>query len=127
MGLRARACHQSRFSSAFLRQTACILILVAAASCQRQPPPAPSAERLAEIEEANEPKDFVESIAVAPDGSLVATGERRGRISVWDLGVAAPPVVFGGPSKQAVIDLAFSPDGSLLASLGRYGDGTVRL
>jgi WD40 repeat protein len=69
---------------------------------------------------------FVDSIAINRDISRVATGERGGPIRVWSVGSDAEPITLG-ERRQAVIDVAFSPDGATLASLGRHGDGALSL
>ena len=63
-------------------------------------------------------------VAIDPRGGLVATGERSGRIRIWDLGSRRARTELTGHTK-GIERLAFSPDGSLLASAG--GDGLVRL
>jgi WD40 repeat protein len=86
---------------------------------------APVAQAVADIGDANTPGSYVDVVAVAADGSRVAIGERTGRIRVWSPPRAAEPQVFGAP-RQGVMDLAFAPGAALLASLGRYGNGTLR-
>jgi len=60
------------------------------------------------------------AVAIDPAGRLVATGERSGRIRLWDLASRRPQAELTGHTK-GVERLTFSPDGSLLASAG--GDG----
>jgi len=74
----------------------------------------------------NSQRGLVDALALAPDAGLVATGERGGQIMVWPTTGDSSPVSFGD-NRQAVVDLAFSPDGRVLASLGRHGEGAVRL
>ena len=106
--------------------------IVAAAAivigCGREAPPAPAPAmtKVAEIAEVNTARGFVDSVALTRDASRVATGERGGRIRVWAPADAAAPITLGG-YRQAIVDLAFSPDGGLLASLGRHGEGALRL
>ena len=109
-------------------KTGLLPVIVATATlvigCGREAPPALApvmAAKVADVAEVNTPGGFLDSIALARDVGYVATGERGGRIRVW-----APadrePITFGG-YHQAVVDLAFSPSGDLLASLGRHGEG----
>ena len=64
--------------------------------------------------------------AFAPRGDLLAAGCRDGRVKLWDAasGVEAAELPGGG---VAVRDLAFSPNGSLLAVGYDDGDCTVRV
>jgi WD40 repeat protein len=64
------------------------------------------------------------AVAIDPAGRLVATGERSGRIRLWDLASRRPRTELTGHTK-GVERLTFSPDGSLLASAG--SDGLLRL
>ena len=64
------------------------------------------------------------SLAVSPDGQLVAAGTRVGEIALFDLDSGqAQRVIIGHAA--GVRDLAFSPDGKLL--LSGSVDGTARL
>jgi WD40 repeat protein len=101
-----------------------LLTAAMAIGCQRQGPPT-VAVRIAEITEANTHGAFLDSVAVSPDGSRVATGERSGAIKVWTPAAASDPLRLGN-YRQAVADLAFSPDGGLLASIGRHRESTLR-
>jgi WD40 repeat protein/tRNA A-37 threonylcarbamoyl transferase component Bud32 len=70
-------------------------------------------------------QDAVRSVAISPDGHLIASGGRDGTILVWD---AAARRVVGSPltgHTDRVNSVTFSPDGRLIAS--GSGDGTVRL
>jgi WD40 repeat protein len=96
-----------------------------AAACQRAAPPIPST-RVATIRDVNTPGAFMDAVALAPDGSRVATGERSGAIRVWTVD-SAPQSIRVGAYRQAVADLAFSPDGALLATIGRSRESTLRL
>ena len=53
--------------------------------------------------------------AFAPDGATLAFGDRHGRVSLWDVAAAAPRLAFvddDGP----IADLAWSPDGAIVAT-----------
>ena len=100
---------------------------IAAVGCGRETPPAPpGVTQIATLDAVNTPRGLVDALALAPDAGRVATGERAGQIRVWAT-TGEPRQVSLGGYRQAVADLAFSPDGRLLASLGRHGESTVRL
>lgn len=102
-----------------------LLATLAALACQRPAPPI-VATRAASIPDVNTPDSFMDAVAIAPDGSRVATGERGGVIRVW--AVEGPREgIRVGAYRQAVTDLAFSPDGVLLATIGRARESMVRL
>jgi WD40 repeat protein len=104
-----------------------VLIALLAAGCGREATPArPLAVRVTEIMEVNTADAYVDTIALSRDGGRVATGQRNGSIRVWTPPNGTEPATFG-VSRQAVLDLAFGPSGELLASLGVYRDGTLRL
>ena len=52
-----------------------------------------------------------------PLGRFVATAEKRGRITLWDVGGVAPPTILHGP--PGLSGFFFSPDGSLLAAVAK--------
>ncbi|MFH1609905.1 MAG: WD40 repeat domain-containing protein [Candidatus Bipolaricaulota bacterium] len=67
---------------------------------------------------------YVVSLAVSPDGQLLAAGDKDGHLMVWD--IASGKLVFKKYAHNFTVwTVAFSPDGTLLAS-GAF-DGTVRL
>lgn len=66
----------------------------------------------------------VVSLAVSPDGDLIAAGDMDGNLTVWE--IASGSLVFRKYAHTFRIwTLAFSPDGTLLATAGY--EGTVRL
>jgi WD40 repeat protein len=105
-----------------------VLIALFASGCGREaaPPPRPLAARVTEILAVNTADAYVDTLALSRDGSRVAIGQRNGSIRVWTVASGTQPATFGVP-RQAVLDLAFGPSGELLASLGVYRDGTLRL
>ncbi len=64
------------------------------------------------------------SIACAADGSLVASGDNKGDIILWDTAGKTPTRTLRG-HEWTVYGLAFTPDGERLVS--GSADGTVRL
>jgi WD40 repeat protein len=113
-----------------LRET-CLVLAVAVlvtVGCGRDAPPSPLATRIATLDPVNFGRSFVDALALAPDAGLAATGERGGQIRVWTATTAGEPTAASlGDYRQAIVDLAFSPDGSLLATLGRHSEGALRL
>lgn len=69
-------------------------------------------------------KEFIFSIALSPDGTVLAAGYQDGTVRLWNMDTGEQLTVLEG-HKDRVVSLAFSPDGTLLASGGT--DGTVRL
>jgi WD40 repeat protein len=68
--------------------------------------------------------EFIDSIALNPDGTILAAGYLDSTIKLWDIETGEQLTILTGHSER-VTSLAFSPDGTLLASGGT--DGTVRL
>ena len=83
-------------------------------------------------------------VAYSPDGALLATGDVRGRVTIWDADTGAEVQVLNTPldvallpdgemvdvrygsivsDNQAVGALAFAPDGRHLAAVSFYGAG----
>ena len=63
----------------------------------------------------------------SPDGATLAIGEMNGRIRLLALPGGLTNLTSDPSPGNAVMALAFSPDGSILASGQGYSDGTVRL
>ena len=68
--------------------------------------------------------EFIQSIALNPDGTVLAAGYLDGSIKLWNVETGEQLTILEGHIDR-VVSLAFSPDGTLLASGGT--DGTVRL
>src|SRR4029453_13280860 len=105
-------------------------IFTCASSCRawgREAPPArPPAARVTEIMQVNTADAYVDTIALSRDGSRIAIGQRNGSIRVWTPRHGTEPAPFG-PPPPAASALPLPPPGELLASLGLYRDGTLRL
>jgi WD40 repeat protein len=70
----------------------------------------------------------VRSMAISPDGHMLASGSQHAAIRLWNLTDPAHPSPLGGPltgHTAAVDSVAFSPDGHTLAS--GSSDDTIRL
>ncbi|MER7930684.1 NB-ARC domain-containing protein [Streptomyces sp. NPDC096057] len=67
----------------------------------------------------------VRTVALSPDGSLLATVGEDGQLWVWDPDAGIPARAFGNESVRNVRAATFRPNGSMLATADT--DGTVRL
>ena len=68
--------------------------------------------------------DSVYSVAISPDGKLLASSGHNNEVILWNIADRKKRKVFTGPS-DSVMSVVFSPDGKLLASASL--DGFVRL
>ena len=68
--------------------------------------------------------DTVMAVAIAPDGTWLASGGRDGSVRIWDLPTGRPRAVLAGHT-GTVTAVAIAPDGTWLASGGE--DGSVRI
>jgi WD40 repeat protein len=63
----------------------------------------------------------VETLAISPDGKLVATAGMGDEVRLWDTQTQEQAAVIKLPAMQQLSGLAFSPDGKRLAALGSEG------
>ena len=66
---------------------------------------------------------LVGAVAVAPDGSWLASGGWDGTVRIWDAAAGQDRAALPGHTGRVAVAVAVAPDGSWLASGG--GDGTV--
>ncbi len=70
-------------------------------------------------------RGVIQSIAISPDGSTIASGRSDGTIRIWNVSTGAEVVLLRGPITE-ILSLAFNPNKArFLAATGK--DGCVRL
>ncbi|MEU9150090.1 hypothetical protein AB0D59_05995 [Streptomyces sp. NPDC048417] len=73
-------------------------------------------------------KNEVDAVEFSPDGRVLATGDSKGVIRLWNTARTGHPAALGTPLhgfNKRIWGLVFSPDGRFLAATGE--DGTIRL
>jgi WD40 repeat protein len=68
--------------------------------------------------------DFMSSVAVAPDGTWLATGHEDGTVRTWDTATGQPRATLAGHT-DGVSAIAIAPDGTRIATTS--WDGTIRI
>jgi WD40 repeat protein len=63
----------------------------------------------------------IDCMALSPDGKVVASGRRDGRVLLLAPGRSTPLHVLEGVHKERITSLAFAPDGTRLVSGSHYG------
>jgi WD40 repeat protein len=65
-------------------------------------------------------------VAFSPNGDLLASGCDGGEVRLWDMHTRKETAILRG-HKDEIRDVAFSPDGKLLATAGEAADKTIRI
>ena len=84
------------------------------------------ATHIAKIDAGGPARGYVDALALAPNAGRAATGSRSGQILVWDTTVSEKLPASLSSYRESIADLAFSPDGGVLASIGRGRESAVR-
>ena len=71
-------------------------------------------------------QEGVASVAYSPDGKILASGSREGKLLLWDVSTGKVIKRFMGHQAE-ILGVAFSPDGNILASCGGRTDESVIL
>jgi len=100
---------------------------IAVVGCGRSAAPPPMATQIVTIDAGGPTGGYVEALALAPNTGLAATGSRNGQILVWSTTVGEKFPASLSNYRESINDLAFSPDGRVLASVGRGRENAVRL
>ena len=100
---------------------------IAVVGCGRSAAPPPMAKQIVTIDAGGPTGGYVEALALAPNTGLAATGSRNGQILVWSTTVGEKFPASLSNYRESINDLAFSPDGRVLASVGRGRENAVRL
>ncbi len=69
---------------------------------------------------------IIHDVAVSPDGTLIVAAHASGDVSVWNAQLREKVSSIKACQKEGVVSLAFSPDGSLLAT-GGWSEFGVKL
>lgn len=72
-------------------------------------------------------EDAPRSMAVSPDGKILALGGESGWVELFDVESTARLAVLSEWTGRSVTDLSFSPDGSLLAAAEASADGSLQV
>src|SRR5262245_24457800 len=118
------------FMGRYLPRVPCLVFAIgalAAVGCGRSASPPPMATQIATIDAGGSAGGYVEALALAPNAGLAATGSRSGQILVWSTAAGEKFPASVSNYRESIADLAFSPDGRVLASIGRGRESAVRL
>jgi WD40 repeat protein len=88
--------------------------------------------RIKQLKKFNAQPLSISSMSFSPTGEILAVGKELiagggdilGNIELWNIRTGARKIIYKGHPDNSVVDVAFSPDNTLLASGGQ--DGTMR-